>query len=105
MYQSAGCMIDLISYYCELSQLTLAFPSAESWLLQLISDSLSYSWIWPNFLSYLLSCELNLVEILEIMAQMEPYIIFLSLKPTKMTSDFILNYLKKVIGGATTQKY
>jgi hypothetical protein len=38
------------------------------------------------------------------MAQMEPYIIFLSLKPTKMTSDFILNYLKKVMGGATTQK-
>ena len=25
-------------------------------------------------------------------------------KPAKVTSDFILNYLKKVIGGATTQK-
>ena len=36
---------------------------------------------------------------------MGPYIIFLSLKPTKMTSDFILSYLEKVIGGATTQKY
>ena len=33
------------------------------------------------------------------------YIIFLSLKPTKVTSDFILNYLKKNIEGATTQKY
>ena len=32
------------------------------------------------------------------------YIIFLSHKPTKVTSDFIVNYLKKVIGGATTQK-
>ena len=38
------------------------------------------------------------------MAQMWHYIIFLSHKPTKVTSDFILNYLKKVIGGATTQK-
>ena len=28
----------------------------------------------------------------------------LSHKPTKVTSDFILNYLKKIIGGATTQK-
>ena len=32
------------------------------------------------------------------------YIIFFSHKPAKVTSDFILNYLKKVIGGATTQK-
>ena len=30
------------------------------------------------------------------------YIIFFSHKPTKMTSDFILDYLKKVIEGATT---
>ena len=36
---------------------------------------------------------------------MGPYIIFLSLKPTKMNSDFILNYLKKVIGGATGGTY
>ena len=34
-----------------------------------------------------------------------PHINFLSLKPTKVTSDFILNYLKKNIEGATTQKY
>ena len=29
---------------------------------------------------------------------------FFSYKPTKGTSDFILNYLKKDIGGTTTQK-
>jgi hypothetical protein len=38
------------------------------------------------------------------MAQMGNYVIFLDRKPAKVTSDFILNYLKKVIGGATTQK-
>ena len=32
------------------------------------------------------------------MAQMWQYVIFLSLKPTKVTSDFILNELKKVVG-------
>ena len=31
--------------------------------------------------------------------------VFLSLKAIKVSSDFILNYLKKVVGGATTQKY
>ena len=36
---------------------------------------------------------------------MGPYNIFLSLKPSKMTSDFIMSYLEKYIGGATTQKY
>ena len=57
------------------------------------------------FFSYLLTWEVDLIEILEIMAQMWQYVIFLSLKPTKVTSDFILNQLKKVVGGATTQKY
>ena len=38
------------------------------------------------------------MEILEIMPQMWQYVIFLSLKPTKMTSDFILNFLKKFKG-------
>jgi hypothetical protein len=38
------------------------------------------------------------------MAKMWYYIIFFSHKPAKVTSDFILNYLKKVIGHATTQK-
>ena len=57
------------------------------------------------FFSYLLSWEVDLIEILEIMAQMWQYVIFLSRKPTKVTSDFILNELKKVVGGATTQKY
>ena len=64
----------------------------------------SHSQIWPYFISYLLTCEGDLFEVLEIMAQMWYYIIFLSHKPTKVTSDFIVNYLKKVIGGATTQK-
>ena len=38
------------------------------------------------------------------MAQMWHYINFFSHLPVKVTSDFILNYLKKVVGGATTQK-
>ena len=57
------------------------------------------------FFSYLLTWEVDLIEILEIMAQMWQYVIFLSLKPTKVTSDFILYLLKKVVGGTTTQKY
>jgi hypothetical protein len=57
------------------------------------------------FFSYLLTWEVDLIEILEIVPQMWQYVIFLSLKPTKVTSDFILNLLKKVVGGATTQKY
>ena len=36
------------------------------------------------------------------MAQMWQYVIFLSLKPTKVTSDYILYKLKRVVGGATT---
>ena len=42
------------------------------------------------FFSYLHTWEVDLIEILEIMAQMWQYVIFLSLKPTKVTSDFIL---------------
>ena len=44
------------------------------------------------------------MEDLEIMAQILQYITFLSLKSIKVSSDLILNYLKKVVGGATTQK-
>ena len=33
------------------------------------------------------------------MAQMRQYISLLSLKSIKVSSDFILNYLKKVVGG------
>ena len=40
--------------------------------------------------AYLHTWEVDLIEILEIMAQMWQYVIFLSLKPTKVTSDFIL---------------
>ena len=54
------------------------------------------------FFSYLLTCEVYLMEVLEIMAQMLQYITFLSLKSIEVSSDFILNYLKKVVGGTTT---
>ena len=57
------------------------------------------------FFSYLLTCEAYLTEVLEILAQILQYITFLSLKSIEVSSDFILNYLKKVVGGATTQKY
>ena len=43
------------------------------------------------FFSYLFTLEVDLIEILEIMAQMWQYVIFLSLKPTNVTLDFILN--------------
>ena len=55
-------------------------------------------------LFYLIFTYLGLFEFLEDMAQMWHYINFFSHKPAKVTSDFILNYLKKVEGG-TTQKY
>ena len=48
----------------------------------------SHSWMGHYFFSYLLTWEVNLIEILEIMPQMLQYVIFLSLKPTKVTSDF-----------------
>ena len=65
----------------------------------------SHSRMELYFFSYLLTCEVYLIEVLEIMAQMLQYITFLSLKAIKVSSNFILNYLKKVVGGATTQKY
>ena len=43
------------------------------------------------FFSYLLIGEVYLIEVLEIMAQMLQYTIFLSLKAIKVSSDFILN--------------
>ena len=39
------------------------------------------------------------MEVLEIMAQMLEYTTFLSLKSIKVSSDFILNYLKKSCRG------
>ena len=38
------------------------------------------------------------------MAQILQYITFLSLKAINVSSDFISNYLKKVVWGATTRK-
>ena len=49
------------------------------------------------FFSYLLTWEVDLIEILEIMAQICQYI--------KVISDFTSYELKKVVEGATTQKY
>ena len=51
----------------------------------------SHSRMGHYFFSYFLTWEVDLIEILEIMPQMRQYVIFLSLKPTKVTSDFILN--------------
>ena len=70
-----------------------------------IYDSDAHSQMEHYFFSYLLTCEVYLIKVLEIMAQILQYITFLSLKAIKVSSDFILNYLKKVVGGATTQKY
>ena len=56
-----------------------------------------------NFI-FLRTCEVYLIKVLEISAQMLQYVTFLSLKTIKMSSDFILNYLKKVVGGATIPK-
>ena len=50
----------------------------------------SHSQMKHYFFSYLPTWKVDLSEILEIMAQMWQYVIFLSLKPTKVTSDFIL---------------
>ena len=51
---------------------------------------------------YLLACEVDLV--FDIMAQMWRYIIFLAINQQRWLQYFFLNYLKKVLGGATTQK-
>ena len=52
---------------------------------------IAHSRMGHYFFSYLLTWEVDLIEILKIMPQMWQYVIFLSLKPTKVTSDFILN--------------
>ena len=57
---------------------------------RVVSSKFSHSRMGHYFFSYLLTWEVDLIEILEIMAQMWQYVIFLSLKPTKVTSDFIL---------------
>ena len=49
--------------------------------------AVSHSQMEHYFFSYLLTWKVDLIEIL---AQMWQYVIFLSLKPTKVTSDFIL---------------
>ena len=71
----------------------------------ILNSTLTHSRMEHYFFSYLFTCEAYLMEVLEIMAQMLQYITFLSLKSIEVSSDFILNYLKKVVGGATTQIY
>ena len=51
----------------------------------------THSQMGHYFFSYLLTWEVDLILFLEIMPQIWKYVIFLSLKPTKVTSDFILN--------------
>ena len=55
------------------------------------SPAKAHSRMGHYFFSYLLTWVVDFIEILEIMSQMWQYVIFLSLKPTKVTSDFILN--------------
>ena len=74
-------------------------------VIHLRSLAAAHSQIEHYFFSYLLTCEVYLIEVMEILAHMLQYIIFLSLKAIKVSSDFILNYLRKVVGGATIQKY
>jgi hypothetical protein len=51
----------------------------------------SHSRMGHYFFSYLVTWEVDLIEIQEIMPQLWQNVIFLSLKPTRVTSDFILN--------------
>ena len=57
---------------------------------QYASTTQTHSQMEHYFFSYLITWEVDLIEILKIMAQMCQYVIFLSLKLTKVTSDFIL---------------
>ena len=63
------------------------------------SGCVTHSQMGDYFFSQLLTCEVYLIEVLEIVAQMQQYIIILSLKPIKVSSDFILNYLVKSCRG------
>ena len=96
-------IFDLIQFWMSILWICLFLKRVKK--LWLLSHNSAHSQMGHYFFSYLLTREVYLIEILEIMAQMWQYVIFLSLKPTKATSVFILNYLKKVVGGATTQIY
>ena len=81
-------------------------PFGFKWVYYWVKQvAITHSRMGQYFFSYLLTLGVDLIEFLEIMAKIWQYVIFLSLKPIKVTSDFILNYLKKVVGGASTQKY
>ena len=65
----------------------------------LVVSNTSHSRMGHYFFSYLLACEVYLIEVLEIEAQMQQYIIISSLKSIKASSNFILNYLVKSCRG------
>ena len=98
------------------NQLAAHYRQDSWWCHKQISNSVSlhyyleahavpHSQIKHYFFSYLLTCEVYLIKVIEISAQILQYITFFSLKAIKISSDFILNYLKKVVGGATTEEY
>ena len=61
-----------------------------AFVLIIHSGAKSHSQMEHYFFSHLLTWEVDLIEIIDIMAKTWHYVIFLSLKPTKVTSDFIL---------------
>ena len=69
------------------------FPRSKPFILEENYWNLGHTARWDTIFShiYLSTWVVDLIEILEIMAQMWQYVIFLSLKSTKVTSDFILN--------------
>ena len=79
-----------LSIYVNLSKIAMC-ASVFIFVLVFSIGLKSHSRMGHYFFSYLLTWEVDLIEILEIMPQMWQYVIFLSLKPTKVTSDFILN--------------
>ena len=67
-----------------------------SWNFPARAQPSPHSQMEHYFFSYLHTWEVDLIEILEIMVQMRQYVIFLYLKPTKVTSDLILYQLKQL---------
>ena len=66
----------------------IAILYVSAWFFQ---SNIAHSRMGHYSFSYLVTWEVDVIEILEIIPQMWQYVIFLSLKPIKVTSDFILN--------------
>ena len=60
------------------------------------TDAFSQSQIWHYFISYLLTCEVNFFEILELMAQMWHYITFLAINQQRWLQTLFWNIWKKL---------